>query len=62
MLQRAEAKEKGATVFGYQVKDPERFGVVEFDSDMNAISSKKNQNIQNRILQWLDFTSMTMMW
>ncbi|WP_314676802.1 glucose-1-phosphate thymidylyltransferase RfbA [uncultured Streptococcus sp.] len=38
MLQRAEAKEKGATVFGYQVKDPERFGVVEFDEDMNAIS------------------------
>ena len=38
MLQRAEAKEKAATVFGYQVKDPERFGVVEFDDDMNAIS------------------------
>ena len=38
MLQRAEAKEKGATVFGYQVKDPERFGVVEFDDEMNAIS------------------------
>ena len=38
MLQRAEAKEKGATVFGYQVKDPERFGVVEFDDNMNAIS------------------------
>ena len=38
MLQRAEAKEKEATVFGYQVKDPERFGVVEFDADMNAIS------------------------
>ena len=38
MLQRAEAKEKGATVFGYQVKDPERFGVVEFEDDMNAIS------------------------
>ena len=38
MLQRAEAKEKGATVFGYQVKDPERFGVVEFDDDMKAIS------------------------
>ena len=38
MLQRAEAKEKGATVFGYQVKDPERFGVVEFVDNMNAIS------------------------
>lgn len=38
MLQRAEAKGKGATVFGYQVKDPERFGVVEFDDNMNAIS------------------------
>ncbi len=29
---------KGATVFGYQVKDPERFGVVEFDVDMKAVS------------------------
>ncbi len=38
MLQRAAAKESGATVFGYQVKDPERFGVVEFDDKMNAIS------------------------
>lgn len=38
MLQRAATKETGATVFGYQVKDPERFGVVEFDEEMNAIS------------------------
>jgi len=29
---------KGATVFGYQVKDPERFGVVEFDADKRALS------------------------
>lgn len=38
MLGRAAAKEKGATVFGYQVKDPERFGVVEFDENMCAVS------------------------
>ena len=38
MLQNAAAKEKGATVFGYHVPDPERFGVVEFDKDMNAVS------------------------
>ena len=38
MLQRAANKEKGATVFGYHVQDPERFGVVEFDERMKAIS------------------------
>jgi glucose-1-phosphate thymidylyltransferase len=34
----ASKKQKGATVFGYQVKDPERFGVVEFDENMRALS------------------------
>lgn len=38
MLQRASSKETGATVFGYHVNDPERFGVVEFDEKMHAIS------------------------
>lgn len=37
-LKSAASRENGATVFGYQVKDPERFGVVEFDHDMKAIS------------------------
>ncbi|MDF8368732.1 glucose-1-phosphate thymidylyltransferase RfbA [Weissella paramesenteroides] len=37
-LQEAATKTKGATVFGYQVKDPERFGVVEFDNDGKALS------------------------
>jgi glucose-1-phosphate thymidylyltransferase len=37
-LRNAASREYGATVFGYQVKDPERFGVVEFDADMKAVS------------------------
>lgn len=37
-LKQAAAKTHGATVFGYQVKDPERFGVVEFDDNFNALS------------------------
>lgn len=38
LLENAASREKGATVFGYNVKDPERFGVVEFDQDGKAIS------------------------
>jgi len=37
-LQAAGARKSGATIFGYAVKDPGRFGVVEFDADMRAIS------------------------
>lgn len=37
-LQAAAAKETGATVFGYHVSDPERFGVVEFDENQQAVS------------------------
>lgn len=38
LLQEAAQKESGATVFGYHVNDPERFGVVEFDEEMHALS------------------------
>ncbi len=38
LLRQAVNRQKGATVFGYQVKDPERFGVVAFDDDKRAIS------------------------
>ncbi|MBP5841699.1 glucose-1-phosphate thymidylyltransferase RfbA [Lactiplantibacillus plantarum] len=38
MLQEAAAKTVGATVFGYHVNDPERFGVVDFDENHHAIS------------------------
>jgi glucose-1-phosphate thymidylyltransferase len=37
-LQRARHREVGATVFGYLVRDPERYGVVEFDGDGRAVS------------------------
>ena len=37
-LKAAAGKEEGATIFGYYVDDPERFGVVEFDSEGKAIS------------------------
>ena len=38
MLQDANAQTTGATVFSYHVSDPERYGVVEFDANKNAIS------------------------
>ena len=37
-LKSAATRTSGASIFGYQVKDPERFGVVEFDENMKAIS------------------------
>ena len=37
-LQRAAAKQAGATIFAYPVKDPERYGVVEFDASSRAVS------------------------
>lgn len=36
ILKKAAARPTGASVFGYQVKDPERFGVVEFDQDLKS--------------------------
>ena len=38
LLRQAVSRQKGATVFGYQVKDPERFGVVVFDEHQRAVS------------------------
>ena len=37
-LQAAAARDRGATVFGYQVRDPQRYGVVEFDGGGRAVS------------------------
>ena len=38
MLKRAAEREQGATIFGYYVKDPREYGVVEFDADGKALS------------------------
>ena len=38
ILERAAARESGGTIFGYLVKDPTAYGVVEFDTNMNALS------------------------
>ena len=38
LLKKSASMKDGAVVFGYQVKDPQRFGVVEFDKNYNAIS------------------------
>ncbi|MBA7608443.1 Glucose-1-phosphate thymidylyltransferase 1 [subsurface metagenome] len=45
MLQDAATGEKGATIFGYYVRDPERYGVVEFDTDGNAISIEEKPKV-----------------
>ncbi|NOH80824.1 glucose-1-phosphate thymidylyltransferase RfbA [Vibrio sp. RE86] len=44
-LLNAASRGKGATVFGYQVKDPERFGVVEFDNYMRVLSIEEKPQL-----------------
>jgi len=45
MLQQAATSARGATIFGYHVYDPERFGVVEFDENMKALSIEEKPDV-----------------
>ena len=45
IVQNAACREHGATVFGYYVSDPERFGVVEFDADGKAVSIEEKPSV-----------------
>ncbi|MED4599486.1 glucose-1-phosphate thymidylyltransferase RfbA [Paenibacillus validus] len=45
ILQNASKQSRGATIFGYYVKDPERFGVVEIDQDGNVVSIEEKPNV-----------------
>lgn len=45
LLEQAMARNEGATVFGYHVSDPERYGVVEFDKDKRAISIEEKPKL-----------------
>jgi len=57
LLQRAAGRSKGATVFAYQVRDPERYGVVSFDADGNAaeIVEKPTSPVSNWAVTGLYF-------
>jgi len=45
VLQRCAALEKGGTIFAYPVRDPERFGVVEFDEEQNVMSIEEKPRV-----------------
>ena len=45
VLNRAMSRQEGATVFGYFVKDPRAYGVVEFDKDLNVISIEEKPSV-----------------
>ncbi len=61
LMKKAIKRQSGATVFGYAVKDPERFGVVEFDQTGNAISleEKPKQPKSNYAVTGLYFYDST---
>lgn len=59
---RQMADEGKATVFGYYVNDPERYGVAEIDKDGNCLSLEENRLTQRAIMLWLDSISIPTAW
>ena len=61
VLAAADAKQNGATVFGYHVNDPERYGVVGFDNSgkVNSITEKPNEPASNYAVTGLYFVDGT---
>jgi glucose-1-phosphate thymidylyltransferase len=51
LLARASSRQTGATIFGYNVRDPERYGVVQFDRDGRALQFRRSQRGQSRIMR-----------
>ena len=49
---RTAEEEQKATVFGYWVNDPERYGVAEFDKEGNVLSIEEKPAQPNPIMQW----------
>jgi len=44
ILKKAVSRKKGASIFGYQVNDPQRFGIVEFDTNKKVLSVEEKPN------------------
>ena len=57
MLKRAASIEKGACIFGYYVKDPRAYGVVEFDADARPFLWKRNRHSPRVIMRFPVCTS-----
>lgn len=62
LLQRADRREQGATIFAYAVHDPERYGIAEFTADGRVLSLEENRPSPNRATPSPDSTSSMNRW